>query len=43
MSLAVRTDGLMKRFDRTLAVAGVDLAVDAGEIHGLVGPNGAGK
>jgi ABC-2 type transport system ATP-binding protein len=43
MTLVVRTDGLVKRFDGTLAVAGVDLAVPAGEIHGLVGPNGAGK
>jgi ABC-2 type transport system ATP-binding protein len=43
MTLVVRTDGLVKRFNGTLAVAGVDLAVPAGEIHGLVGPNGAGK
>jgi ABC-2 type transport system ATP-binding protein len=43
MSVVVRTEGLVKRYDRTLAVAGVDLAVDGGEIHGLVGPNGAGK
>jgi ABC-2 type transport system ATP-binding protein len=39
----VRTDGLVKRYDGTLAVAGVDLAVQQGEIFGLVGPNGAGK
>jgi ABC-2 type transport system ATP-binding protein len=39
----VRTEGLVKRYDSTLAVAGVDLSVDAGEIFGLVGPNGAGK
>jgi ABC-2 type transport system ATP-binding protein len=39
----VRADGLVKRYDRTLAVAGVDLAVEPGEIFGLVGPNGAGK
>ena len=43
MSAIVRTDGLVKRYDRTIAVAGVDLAVEQGEIFGLVGPNGAGK
>jgi ABC-2 type transport system ATP-binding protein len=39
----VRIDGLVKRYDRTLAVAGVDLEIGEGEIFGLVGPNGAGK
>ena len=43
MSAIVEAVGLVKRYDRTLAVAGVDLAVGAGEIFGLVGPNGAGK
>ena len=43
MSAIVRTAGLVKRYDRTLAVAGIDLAIDQGEIFGLVGPNGAGK
>ncbi len=43
MSAIVRTDGLVKRYDRTVAVAGIDVAIDQGEIFGLVGPNGAGK
>lgn len=43
MTAIVRTEGLVKRYDGTLAVAGVDLTVDQGEIFGLVGPNGAGK
>ncbi len=33
----------MKRFDRKVAVAGVDLDVPAGSFFGLLGPNGAGK
>jgi ABC-2 type transport system ATP-binding protein len=43
MSAIVQTTGLVKRYNGTLAVAGLDLAVEQGEIFGLVGPNGAGK
>jgi ABC-2 type transport system ATP-binding protein len=43
VSAIVRTHGLVKRYDGTLAVAGLDLDVEEGEIFGLVGPNGAGK
>lgn len=43
MSAIVEASGLIKRYDGTLAVAGVDLAIEQGEIFGLVGPNGAGK
>src|SRR5690349_16101986 len=40
---AVRIEGLVKRFGALRALAGVGLAVDAGEAFGLVGANGAGK
>ena len=43
MTGIVRAQGLVKRYDRTLAVAGLDLDIAEGEIFGLVGPNGAGK
>jgi len=38
----VQGDGLVRRFGRTTAVAGVDLQIGAG-VFGLLGPNGAGK
>ena len=43
MTIALRTERLTKRYGRSLAVAGVELEVEQGEIFGLVGPNGAGK
>jgi ABC-2 type transport system ATP-binding protein len=42
-SLAVETDGLVKRFGTTRAVDGLDLAVPRGSVYGFLGPNGAGK
>jgi ABC-2 type transport system ATP-binding protein len=41
--LAIEARGLIKRFDDTLAVDGVDLTVPRGSITGILGPNGAGK
>jgi ABC-2 type transport system ATP-binding protein len=40
---AVRARGLVKRFEATTALDGVDLVVQEGEVRGLLGPNGAGK
>src|SRR5580698_7730441 len=40
---AVRVVGLVRRFDSTVAVDGLDLCVGRGEIYGFLGPNGAGK
>ena len=42
-SLAIEARGLVKRFDDTLAVDGVDISVPEGAIYGILGPNGAGK
>jgi len=43
MENAVLAENLVKRFDTTTALAGVDLAVRTGSVLGLLGPNGAGK
>ena len=40
---AVRASGLVKRFERMIAVDHVDIEVQPGEVRGLLGPNGAGK
>ena len=41
--LAIEARGLVKRFDNTLAVDGVDISIPEGAIYGILGPNGAGK
>ena len=41
--LVLSISGLVKRFDETTAVNGIELEVRAGWFLGLVGPNGAGK
>lgn len=40
---AILTNDLRRSFGEEEAVAGVDLAVQDGEIYGFLGPNGAGK
>ncbi len=40
---AVEMSGITKRFGQTVACDAVDLAVQRGQIHGLLGQNGAGK
>lgn len=41
--LAISVRGLRKAYGDNVAVAGVDLDVDRGEVFALLGPNGAGK
>jgi len=40
---SIEVQGLVREFKDVVAVAGIDLRVDAGEIYGFLGPNGAGK
>jgi ABC-2 type transport system ATP-binding protein len=40
---AVQTVKLTKEFDSLVAVNGIDLKIDKGELFSLLGPNGAGK
>jgi oleandomycin transport system ATP-binding protein len=42
-SPAICTEGLVKRYGKTTALAGLDLAVPPGVVQGVLGPNGAGK
>jgi daunorubicin resistance ABC transporter ATP-binding subunit len=41
--VAIRVEGLTKRFGDVTALAGIDLEVPARTVFGLLGPNGAGK
>ncbi|HUD06105.1 MAG TPA: ABC transporter ATP-binding protein [Candidatus Saccharimonadales bacterium] len=43
MELAIKTEGLTKRYGTFVALSPLDLGVKAGEILGYLGPNGAGK
>lgn len=40
---AIQIRGLEKRYGDTVAVAGIDLTVETGQVFALLGPNGAGK
>src|SRR3954468_16987993 len=41
--LAVRAEGLTKRYGALTAVDGINISVAEGEVYGVLGPNGAGK
>src|SRR6266849_5777712 len=41
--VVIKAEALTKRYGATLAVDHIDIAVDAGEIVGILGPNGSGK
>lgn len=43
MSAVIETHALTRTFGKTAAVNGLDLAVNRGEVFGLIGPDGAGK
>ena len=43
MSPFLTVEGLTKRFDRIVAVDGVSLAIEGGEMLALLGPSGSGK
>jgi ABC-2 type transport system ATP-binding protein len=42
-SLAIETHALTRSFGEVLALDGIDLVVERGQVLGLLGPNGAGK
>jgi len=39
----IRAEDLTKRYGETLALDGLDLSIEPGEVYGYLGPNGAGK
>ncbi len=43
MNVALELAGIRKSFDGAIALDGADFAVRAGEVHALLGENGAGK
>jgi len=43
MSASVRVEGLKKKLGPNQALDGVSIRLEAGKLHGLIGPDGAGK
>jgi ABC-2 type transport system ATP-binding protein len=43
MDAVIEAEGLTKRFGRTVALDGLDLVAERGQVLGVLGPNGAGK
>jgi len=43
MTPTIEASGLVKRYGRTTALAGLDLVAEAGQVVAVLGPNGAGK
>jgi ABC-2 type transport system ATP-binding protein len=43
MTATIEASGVVKRFGKTVALSGLDLVAEHGEILAVLGPNGAGK
>jgi ABC-type branched-subunit amino acid transport system ATPase component len=43
MTMAIEAQGLVKRYGKTPALGGLDLAAERGQVVAVLGPNGAGK
>ena len=43
MSAAIELIGVRKSFGATEVIRGVDLTIETGELHAIIGPNGGGK
>ncbi len=41
--MVIETQGLSKRYGKVVAVEDLNLRIEAGEVYGLLGPNGSGK